>query len=152
MHRSRYFLSNPGVCNLNPSINMLAWRTNNPLQKVGTMHNSSIFVSDPNQNLYALGYRHGGEAVTAIEIIESALSANKDNEVLTPREFLAEWHRLNLNSWDNPSGFTVQAIEHLDDIADRDSHHFEVELHEGRVVSVRGVEAGKETFHLSLPA
>lgn len=114
------------------------------------MHNSSIFVSDTSANLYAVGYRHGGEAVTAIEIIESAIAANNDEGIIAPVEFIAEWHRLNLQHWDNPSAPVLKAIQKHDILADKDEHHFEVEMEAGKVLSVRGLQEGVETFHLIL--
>lgn len=114
------------------------------------MHNSSIFVSDTASNLYAVGYRHGGEAVTATEIIESAIAANSDETIIAPVEFLAEWHRLNLQHWDNPSVPVLRAIQEHDAIADKDEHHFEVEMENGKVLSIRGLQEGVETFHLIL--
>lgn len=115
------------------------------------MHNSSVFVSDPVQKLYAVGYRHGGEAVTISEIIESAIAIKQDGEIITPRDFLAEWHRLNLSFWDHPSQATIQSIERHDEIANKDDYHFEVEMDNGRITSVRGMEKGKETFQLLFP-
>lgn len=112
------------------------------------MYNSSVIAIDHTRNLYAMGYRHGGEAVTALEIIDSSLVVKEDNQKVTPMEFLAEWHRLNLTSWDNPSETTREAFEKLDDMAEVDEFHYEVILDDGRVKTITGFEKGSKIFYL----
>jgi len=114
--------------------------------------NSSIIVSDQTRNLYAYGYQHNNGELTFTDLMESALSVNKDWDgtatALTPVEFLAEWHKLALQKWDNPSDLTVDTIEDLSEMARSDDFHFDVEMDRGYIDSITCYSFGSQQYEV----
>lgn len=115
--------------------------------------NSSIIVLDETRNLYASGYQHGNGELTYHELMESAMATNKDwdgenTKIITPTEFLAEWHDLALKNWDSPSSFTVEAIKNLSEIAESDEFHYEVQMDRGFIDSITAYEKGVQVFEV----
>lgn len=103
--------------------------------------NSSIIVKDQENGLYAYGYQHNNGSLTYQELIESALSINDEwdgstEKNLTPVEFLAEWHTLSLQKWQNPSDVTIEAIKNLSEISVSDDFHYVVEMDKGYIDSI----------------
>lgn len=114
---------------------------------------SSIIVSDQTRNLYTYGYQHNNGELTFTDLMDSALMANADwdganSSSLTPMEFLAEWHKLALKKWENPSEFTIDAIEELSEIARSDDFHFEVEMDRGYIDSITCHSHGTQLFEV----
>lgn len=113
--------------------------------------NSSIIVSDEVRGLYAYGYQHNNGEVTYQDLMDSAISANKDwngheGTPLTPEMFLAEWHKLALKKWENPSELTVEAIENLAVMAKEDAFHFDVDMDRGYIDTITCYSYGEQVF------
>lgn len=115
--------------------------------------NSSIIVSDETRGLYAYGYQHNNGELTYHDLMDSALSANKDwdgseKTSVTPMEFLAEWHKLALKKWDKPSELTAEAIEDLSEIARSDAFHYDVDMDRGFIDSITCYSYGERIFEV----
>jgi hypothetical protein len=114
--------------------------------------NSSIIVSDQTRKLYAYGYQHNTGNLTFNDLVESALSVNKDwdgtAKALSPVEFLAEWHKLALQKWENPTELTVEAIEDLSEMARSDDFHFEIEMDRGYIDSMTCYSQGVQQYEV----
>lgn len=111
------------------------------------MATTSVLVHDTSIDQYAYGYQHNNGEIPYNELIDSALSVNKDREdsdaePIEPMAFLAEWHELALKKWDEPSEFTIEAIEDLSEITRVDDHHYHVKMEQGRIWSIVAYRKG----------
>lgn len=114
------------------------------------MANTSILVHDLASGQWAYGYQHNTEEIPYTELIDSALSVNKEIEAgemesIEPVMFLAEWHDLALKQWNDPSEYATAGIDSLMELAKEDDRHYSVKMMDGKIRRI-GVYSRGEIF------
>lgn len=111
------------------------------------MANTSILVHDLASGQWAYGYQHNTEEIPYTELIDSALSVNKEIEAgemesIEPVMFLAEWHDLALKRWNDPSEYAIASIDSLRELANEDDRHYSVEMEDGMIQRIGAYRRG----------